>query len=549
MAKPVSKAMLARASPAAYAWYASGESWLPAEHLLLLSQRIVDVATGRCPRLMVFMPPRHGKSELISRYTPAWYLGRFPDRKVMLTSYADTFAASWGRRARDTFKETNPRLFGLHVKAETSGGQHWEVEGRDGIMVTAGVGGGLTGKGADLLIIDDPIKNAEEAQSERIREAHHDWWKSTARTRLQKGAGVILVMTRWHEDDLAGRLLADAAKGEGDEWDVLCLEGLAEGDHPLRTEHVGKRGWRPTDPVADPRLPDPLGRAPGVPGVPAVLGDGGEVVDSGSPEVPGEVLWPDMFDAKNLTQTRLAMGPYWFGAMYQQRPAPAEGMLFKKANFRYFVKGEVIGENGSQLATIYRDAGPEVFDVAYGTKFCTVDVADSEKKSADFTVVSTWVVTVNKDLLLWDRERVQFEGPNLKLLVRRIFFEQRPAVIAIERLGFGTALIRELLHEGLPVIKLEPDTDKVTRALPACARYEEHRIFHPRGPAWVHEEWEPELLAFPNSRNDDQVDTVSYAALQLPLMGGFIQAAGMERTRPARRNTRTLTGGLMKAHL
>lgn len=521
-----SKATLARASPAGYAWYASDEQWIPAEHLLLLSQRIVDVATGRCPRLMVFMPPRHGKSELISRYTPAWYLGRFPDRKVMLTSYADTFAASWGRRARDTFKEVNPKLFGVQVKPETSGGQHWEVEGHDGIMVTAGVGGGLTGKGADLLIIDDPIKNAEEAQSERIRDAHHDWWKSTARTRLQKGAGVILVMTRWHEDDLAGRLLKDAANGEGDEWEVLCLEGLAEAEHPLRTRLVGKRGWKPNDKAADPRLPDPLGRE------------------------PGQALWPEMFDEDSLQATWRAMGSYWFGAMYQQRPAPAEGMLFKKANFRYFEK-HVRGDDGSQLVTIFRDAGPEVFEVSYGTKFCTVDVADSEKKSADFTVVSTWVVTVNKDLLLWDRERVQFEGPNLVTLVRRIYFEQRPALIAIERLGYGTALIRSLIAEGLPIVKLEPDTDKVTRALPACARYEEHRVFHPLGVPWVQEEWEPELLAFPNATNDDQVDTVSYAALQLPLMGGFINPGGSggDRTRPSRRNSRTLTGGLLKQHL
>jgi predicted phage terminase large subunit-like protein len=416
-------------------------------------------------------------------------------------------------------------LFGVSVKSETSGGQHWEVEGHDGIMVTAGVGGGLTGKGADLLIIDDPIKNSEEAQSERIRDAHHDWWKSTARTRLQTGAGVILVMTRWHEDDLAGRLLKDAQAGEGDEWEVLCLEGTAEVEHPLRTTHVGKRGWRPTNLVEDPRVPDPLGR-----------------------EV-GEALWPAKFDGESLEGTRRAMGAYWFGAMYQQRPAPAEGMLFKKKNFRYYQKSEAVGEGGSQLVTIFRDSGPEVFDVAYGTKFCTVDVADSEKKSADFTVVSTWVVTVNKDLLLWDRERVQFEGPNLKLLVRRVFFEQRPSVIAIERLGFGTALIRELVREGLPIVKLEPDTDKVTRSLPAVARTEEHRVFFPRGPGWVEEEWEPELLSFPNSKNDDQVDTFSYAALQLPMMGGFLQPGDAAAITPARRSGRTLTGGLMSQHL
>src|SRR4051812_84079 len=96
---------LARSSPAGFAWYASGRAWIPAPHLLLLSEKIVDVATGRIPRLMVFMPPRHGKSELISKYAPAWFLGTFPNKKVMLASYADTFAASWGRRARDLLEE------------------------------------------------------------------------------------------------------------------------------------------------------------------------------------------------------------------------------------------------------------------------------------------------------------------------------------------------------------------------------------------------------------------------------------------------------------
>lgn len=419
------------------------------------------------------MPPRHGKSELISKYFPAWFLGRFPDRKVMLASYADTFAAQWGRRSRDVLEEFGPDLFGVRVDPETAGGQLWEVAKNEGIMVTAGVGGGLTGKGAHLLIIDDPVKNNVEAQSQTTRDAHHEWWKSTARTRLQKGAGVVLVMTRWHEDDLAGRLIADAENGEGDEWEVLNLPALAEDG-------------------------DLLGRD------------------------PGEVLWPDMFDEQWMEETRRALGTYWFTALYQQRPSPADGMMFKRSNFRYYEKTDAVNSEGMPIVKIHRDDGVEIFDPSYGTKFATMDVAASANQDADFTVISTWVVTPKKDLLLWDRERVQFEGPDLAPLVRRVYFEQRPAFIGIERLGHGLQIIQELIRDGLPIIRLEPDKDKVARALPAMARYEEHRVFHPMHTRWVGEEWENELLAFPNGKNDDQVDTVAYAALRLP----SIQAGG-----------------------
>jgi predicted phage terminase large subunit-like protein len=496
--------VLARSSPAGFAWYASGGSWIPAPHLQLLSKAIINAIMGRAkPRLMVYMPPRHGKSELISRYTPAWFLGRFPDRKVMLASYADTFAAQWGRRARDTLEDVGPRLFNVRVSQEAKGGAQWELaHPHEGIMVTAGVGGGLTGKGAHLLVIDDPVKNADEAHSERVRESHHDWWKSTARTRLQKGGVVVLVMTRWHEDDLAGRLLLDEMD-DGDQWDILCLPGFAE-EAPVATYPGGRR----------------------------VLG--GDAL--GRPV--GEPLWPDMFDAEALERTRKAMGNYWFSAMYQQRPTPAEGQLFKRKNFRYFTVEPDHHETG--LATIHRDSGPEIYDYkGHSVKFCTVDVAASEKQQADYTVVATWLVTEQRDLLLWDLERQQFEGPEVKLLIRRIYFEQRPAFVAIERLGHGLGVIQELVREGLPITRLEADKDKLARALPAVARFEEHRVFFRRDAHYL-EALEQELLAFPNAKNDDQVDVVAYAARQLPTAPAGIGVSYTQRQRGD-----TITGGML----
>lgn len=509
----VDRKVLARSSPAGLAWWASGgkdgePSWIPAPHLMLLSEAIVRVATGQCPRLIVTMPPRHGKSELISKYAPAWFLGRFPDRKVMLTSYADSFASQWGRRARDVLEVEGPDLFGVRVDPETAGGQLWEVKGRDGIMVTAGVGGGLTGKGAHLLIIDDPVKNAVEAQSQTTRDAHHAWWKSTARTRLQKGAGVILVMTRWHEDDLAGRLLKDMKDGEGDDWEVLNLPAFAEED-------------------------DALGR---------------EVDD---------VLWPEMFDEEWMDQTRRAMGTYWFTAMYQQRPSPAEGMLFKRNDFRYYEKTDAFNDVGDPIVKLVRGDGEpvEILDPAYCRKFCTADIAGSSKEESDYTVIATWLVTPKNDLLLWDIERVQYESLDVPGAMRRVYQLHQPAFMGVERLGFGLTVIQELVREGLPIIRLEPDKDKVSRALPAVARMEQHTVFFPHRAPW-REDFEHELLAFPNGTNDDQVDVLAYAALQLPRMGhGMVRGsntprggrAAVARTKGVvvRGRGKTIAGGIM----
>lgn len=522
----VDRRTLARSSPAGLAWWHSGGSdgeslWVPAPHLRLLSQKIVEVATGQLPRLIVTMPPRHGKSELISRFSPAWFLGRFPEKKVILVGYNDTFASSWGRKARDVLK-AEQSLFGVRLNSETSGGGQWELlpgrSNRAGVMVTSGIGGGITGKGADLMIIDDPVKNAEEARSETTQAAHYDWWLSTARTRLMPGAGVILVMTRWHENDLAGQLLAnDPARDdkgrllppgvtradmgldevEGDSWEVLNMPAFAEAPEPVlppelaaedadpaeveRFQVAFRDGWR-----------DEIGRA------------------------HGDVLWAEGgYDAEWMEQTRRALGSYWFTALYMQKPSPDEGMLFKRANFLSYDRVGVT-KDGSHLVTIYpRDGEPRVFDTAYGTWFQTVDVAGSEKEQADFTVVSTWVVTPERDLLWWDCRWAKFDANRVGGFIRQEIDRYSVGFVGIERLGFGLAVIQTLVREGYPIVRLEPDADKVARALPACARYEAGAVFHPLSAPWL-EDAEAQLLAFPNDAHDDIVDTVSYAALQLP---------------------------------
>lgn len=221
------------------------------------------------------MPPRHGKSELTSRYFPAWYLGTYPDRRVILTSYEADFAAGWGRKSRDALTAYGPDVFGVAVREDSAAANRWEIAGHEGGMVTAGVGGPITGRGANVLIIDDPVKNAEESRSPAIREKIWDWYTSTAFSRLEPGGSVILIMTRWHRDDLVGRLLDRGAEYDPEPWRVIKLPAIATGTEP-----------------------DPIGRN------------------------PGEALWPARYDVDSLAPNRA--DPYWWSALYQQEPV-AEG--------------------------------------------------------------------------------------------------------------------------------------------------------------------------------------------------------------------------------
>lgn len=458
---------------------------MPFKHLRLLSDKYMQVAAGQIPRLIVTMPPRHGKSELISRYGPAWFLGNYPDSKVMLAGYNSSFAASWGRKARDVLTEWGPEIFGVRVSQTTSASDYWEVHGHEGVMVTAGIGGGLTGKGARLLVIDDPVKDAEEAASETIQLKHWEWWISTARTRLEKGAGVILVMTRWNENDLAGQMLAAAEQEGGEPWEVLNLPAMAEEG-------------------------DPLGRKEGM------------------------ALCPELFDHATLEQTRKASGGYWWAAMYQQRPMPAEGGLFKRTDFRTFYE-----DPDRDLYWMRRDEDgeePKPVGRDYVYRFVTIDPAFSEKETADYTAMLLWGVTPWMDLLLLDVERVRFDVENLAAAIRRYYDLHKPNDVRVESKAYGAKVIHQLVGQGLPIIPLDADTDKVTRALSAVPRYEAHTVYHRAGADWL-DAYERELLLFPSGKNDDQVDAFAYAALALPdlqLVAHRQQSIG-----------RTETGGLL----
>jgi predicted phage terminase large subunit-like protein len=428
--------------PASFASWASNGTWESAPHLEYLNTRLVSLVSGDFDRLSVAMPPRHGKSFLCSWFFPAWFLLRFPQRRVLLVSYEADFAATWGRRVRDTIVEHGDR-FGVAVSQDSKAASRFDLTAGGG-MSTAGIGGPITGKGGDLVIIDDPVKNYAEAVSPTLSKGQWDWYQTTLRTRLEPGAKILLVMTRWAETDLSGRV------EESDEpWVNVRLPALAEND-------------------------DPLGR------------------DS------GDALWPARYDTTALAKTRDALSGSHWASLYQGRPTPLDGDVFRKDWFTYWswADGDMVTDNGPVELT---------------ETFMTVDLAISTKQSADPTVMAVWGVDDSDRLFLLALERKRIPGPSQVRLLQRLDSEWHPKTILIEDVAYQRSFTQHAAQKGMPVKGVRPDGNKLARSIPAADMFESGRIYLPIYAKWL-DTVEQELLAFPNARHDDIVDVVAYAA-------------------------------------
>lgn len=452
-------------SPAFLAYKLSKGEWQPADHLLLLNKYLVEVATGKIKNLMIFMPPRHGKSELTSKYFPAWYLSRFPNKRVILTSYEADFAASWGYKVRDLVHEYGKSVLGIQLSPDSSARDDWNLYKKKGGMVTAGVGGAITGKGADLFIIDDPVKNSEQANSKTYQEKALDWYKSTAHTRLEPDGSMIIIQTRWNDADLSGALLSE----EPDKWTVISLPAFAEEN-------------------------DLLGRK------------------------PGEPLFKERFPANVLEDIKKTIGPYWFSALYQQRPQATDSALFKREHLRFCrVAGGLV------------DFGYKVFTFDQCRIIQTCDPAASLKTTADYFVLGTWAITPDNDLVLLDLIRLRLESPDQVKLFWHSYMRWKPESQYVETVGLGKTLFQHLKKEGLPVKEVTPGTaDKYTRALPAAARMSAGTVYIADDGPWRHD-FIDELLSFPTGAHDDQVDVLSYAVQVLIESSEMYQGFSLER--------------------
>lgn len=448
--------------------------------LELVDRALVELMDPASPHnaLSVYLPVQEGKSQRISRRFPQWLLDHDQRLRIAIVSFELDTAVRWGRDIKqDIALHPCPAVPpgscvdddcpGLHIeiRRDSTAAGRWETPQGGGVYCV-GVGGPLTGRPVDVLIIDDPVKDRAAAESETVRKSTWDWWESVALTRLAPGGRVVLVQTRWHTDDLAGRLESMPTPLR---WRRLVIPAIA-GDN------------------------DPLGREPG------------EELQSVRDREPG-----------HFYALRAGMSAYVFSGIYQQNPTAAEGNFFRRASFRYWRPAAAWADGRERL-----DLEGRLVTLADAWAFITVDVAASVRTSADFTVASCWAMSVEGDLILLGRVRNRVAGHDHFAMITPLRERWGAQVVYVERGFFASTLVKDAQAAGVPVAEVVADTDKVTRAVPAAGRVHAGRVWFPAetsgcpcgncpGGVWL-DEWCDELASFPAGAHDDQVDTLSYAA-------------------------------------
>ena len=423
-------------------------SLLEAPHLELIATKLEACRRGRIRRLALLLPPRQLKSHMVSIAFPAWYLGHHPARHVICASYGQELADKLARDCRrimaslwyqPLFPTRLADRQAVHDFATTAGGSR---------MATS-VGGVLTGRGGDLLIMDDVLK-PDEALSEIRRKGVNEWYDHTLLSRLNdKIAGcIIIIMQRLHQDDLVGHVL------EQEPWDLLCLPAIAEEDQEFLIESpLGKRVFR---------------------------------------RRAGTALHPEREPLATLKSIRSTIGEYHFASQYQQEPMPLGGAIVRTKWLRYY--------------------GPEDLPEKFDALLQSWDCANKSSELSDYNVCTTWGVFDNRYFLL-DVYRERLDYPELKRKARELAELHRAHTLLIEDKAAGTQLIQELKHEGLFGVEPfspPPGADKTMRLYAQTALFENGRVLLPRSAHWLHD-YTRELTGFPGSKYDDQVDSTTQA--------------------------------------
>ena len=404
-----------------------------AKHHHTIASALEGVERGEIDRLMITMPPRHGKSELASRRFPAWYLGRNPHKDIISSSYNSDLANDFGRDVRNVMRDPSyGALFpDMGLSQDNQAANRFSTSG-GGKYNAAGVGTAVTGRGAHVLLVDDPLKDREEAESERRRDTVWNWYTSTAYTRLEKGGAIIVIQTRWHEDDLAGRLLAKQTEG-GDKWTVIDLPALSDDNEPL---------------------------------------------------------WPAKYPLEALERIRDNIGPRDWSALYQQKPAPDQGALFKRDWFRYYTEKPVhlniyaasdyAVTNSAGDYTVHLIAGLDPEDNIYLLDLWRAQTSADQWIESQIDLAAQWKP------LIWAEEGGVIHKAIDPALTKRM--RERKSYFRRETIN--------------------PIHSKEARAQSISARYAMGKVYHPVNAPWL-ADFEQEILSFPYAKHDDQVDPLS----------------------------------------
>jgi len=441
---------------------------------------------GLSPRLLVMAPPRHGKSEQVSRRLPAYALGKHSSLEIILGSYAKTLSEDMNEDVQSIMDSIEyQEVFDTRIPVQgrtNSGGRRNREEtfviGGKGKVRAVGVDGPVTGKGANIFGIDDPIKNAKEAASATVRQSVWDWYVSTAYTRMEPGGGILITQTCWNEDDLAGRIQEAMRQAQinndidADVFDVVRYPAIATEDEEFRKK--------------------------------------------------GEALHPDRYDLKALRRIRSTMGTYYWSALYQQSPSPAEGDVFLREWWRYW----------KQL--------PEIVMVKI-----YADTAMKKTETADYTVFQVWGLGADGNIYLLDQLRDKMESPQLKRTAISFWNKWQarpmgarvpaPVAFCVEDKASGIGLIQELKQgiNGIPIIGIPREIDKLVRARSGAPSIEAGlvRLPHPehRPTPWLfgYEDEFADFTALLTQKHDDQVDPTLDAIHDMILGEGDFYGAAL----------------------
>lgn len=452
----------------------------------VIDAALTRVYRGEIKRLIISLPPQEGKSQRVSRRLPLWWLNRNPDARIVVASYERGVARRWGRTIKNDIAQHGDVL-GLRVRDDTSAAHEWQLDGHEGGVYCVGIGGALTGRPADVMIIDDPHKGRKDADSAVQRETVWDWWTETARTRFGANTPVIVIMTRWHEDDLAGRLIEND-KGA---WTVVNI--------PAQANHRPEEGGA-----------DPIGREPG------------DYLEStrgrhltrpiGKCELhPVGITKPDgtVTECCDWDDIKHDVGGRGWEALYQGNPTPSTGAIFKKAHLRdafYDDPMWTVRDDGSYWA------------IGFDEIIASWDMAFKDTEGSDYVAGQIWGRRgIHIYLLDQVYDRMDFVATCHAVRELAVKWPQASLKL-VEDKANGPAVIAQLRRKVPGMVPVEPDGSKVARAA-AVSPFVEAGEVHLPAPELC--PWVGALLAeltqFPQSPNDDRTDAFTQAGYRLLL--------------------------------